>query len=309
MDILIYLPNDAKKPVPLFVGLNFGGNQTINSDPGIKITQSWVPDGGKKEAGHRAGEASRDRRPAAGRWMRSSRTAMAWRRSIAATSIRITTMDFRTACIPCFTKRGNPDRPPTSGAPLARGRGACRVRWTILRPTRKSTPSRWPSWVTRDWAKLPYGRGAGRAVCDCHLQRLRRRRRRNHAATIRRADPANQHVVPALVLCEFQKIQRSRGRLARRCPHARGACRPAAGVYRQPPRRTSGLTRGEFLAAYHASPVYELLGKPALKGDKMPQINQPVMTTVGYHIRTGKHDVTDYDWKQYLKFADMHFGR
>ena len=67
--------------------------------------------------------------------------------------------------------------------------------------------------------------------------------------------------------------------------------------------------RGEFLAAYHASPVYELLGKPGIKSDKMPALNEPVMTTVGYHNRTGKHDVTDYDWEQYMDFADKHFGR
>jgi hypothetical protein len=66
--------------------------------------------------------------------------------------------------------------------------------------------------------------------------------------------------------------------------------------------------RGEFLACYHASPVYELLGKEGLKSDKMPELNKPVMTTVGYHNRTGKHDVTAYDWEQYLGFADKHFG-
>jgi hypothetical protein len=55
--------------------------------------------------------------------------------------------------------------------------------------------------------------------------------------------------------------------------------------------------------------VYELFGKPGIKSDKMPALNEPVMTTVGYHNRTGKHDVTDYDWERYLDFADRHFGR
>jgi hypothetical protein len=41
----------------------------------------------------------------------------------------------------------------------------------------------------------------------------------------------------------------------------------------------------------------------------MPALHTPLMKTIGYHIRAGKHDVTDYDWDQFLKFAAMHFGR
>ena len=41
----------------------------------------------------------------------------------------------------------------------------------------------------------------------------------------------------------------------------------------------------------------------------MPPLDQPVMGTIGYHIRMGKHDVTDFDWQRFMDFADKHFGR
>ena len=61
---------------------------------------------------------------------------------------------------------------------------------------------------------------------------------------------------------------------------------------------------GEFLSGLHAVPVYELLGKPGIGAQQMPAVDSPVSGTIGYHMRTGKHDVTAYDWQQYLDFAD-----
>ena len=65
--------------------------------------------------------------------------------------------------------------------------------------------------------------------------------------------------------------------------------------------------KGEFLSCVAASPVYVLLGKEGFPGKTMPAVNSPVTGTIGYHIRTGGHDVTLYDWQQYLNFADKHF--
>jgi len=59
--------------------------------------------------------------------------------------------------------------------------------------------------------------------------------------------------------------------------------------------------KGEFLSAKYAGPVYELLGKKGVGVEEMPGLNEPVGDRVRYHIRSGKHDVTDYDWDQYLK--------
>ena len=65
--------------------------------------------------------------------------------------------------------------------------------------------------------------------------------------------------------------------------------------------------RGEFLAAQAATPVYELYKKKGIETKEMPAVNTPIHESVGYHLRAGKHDVTDYDWEQYILFADQHF--
>lgn len=58
--------------------------------------------------------------------------------------------------------------------------------------------------------------------------------------------------------------------------------------------------RGEFLAAFHASPVWKLHGLPGIDTPDMPPLHQPVGGHVRYHIRSGEHNVTDYDWQQYI---------
>ena len=42
MNLLVYLPNGAGKPVPAFLGLNFGGNQAVANDPGIEMSTRWM---------------------------------------------------------------------------------------------------------------------------------------------------------------------------------------------------------------------------------------------------------------------------
>jgi hypothetical protein len=62
--------------------------------------------------------------------------------------------------------------------------------------------------------------------------------------------------------------------------------------------------RGEFLGAFYATPVYELFGQKGIPSMEMPQINQPIHNAIAYHIRSGKHDVTDFDWEQYIIWAN-----
>ncbi|OJU10695.1 MAG: hypothetical protein BGN86_00880, partial [Caulobacterales bacterium 68-7] len=42
--LLLYIPANAKGPVPTIVGLNFAGNHTVDADPGIDLNPVWVRD-------------------------------------------------------------------------------------------------------------------------------------------------------------------------------------------------------------------------------------------------------------------------
>ena len=43
--------------------------------------------------------------------------------------------------------------------------------------------------------------------------------------------------------------------------------------------------------------------------DLAAPVDTPSMGTIGYHVRSGSHDVKNYDWEQYLKFADKHLKK
>ena len=64
---------------------------------------------------------------------------------------------------------------------------------------------------------------------------------------------------------------------------------------------------GEYLATAAASQVYSLYGLENPWGDVVPDPDTPVGDYIGYHLRTGGHDVTHYDWQQWLNWADRNF--
>ncbi len=68
--------------------------------------------------------------------------------------------------------------------------------------------------------------------------------------------------------------------------------------------------RGTFLAMKEAEPVYGLFGLRSALPANAPAIDTPVKSPpLGYHNREGIHDLTRYDWANFIDFANRHYGK
>jgi hypothetical protein len=63
--------------------------------------------------------------------------------------------------------------------------------------------------------------------------------------------------------------------------------------------------KGEFLAAVAAGPVYQLLGKDGLDTTTWPPAGTPILHTLGYFMHDGGHGSLPSDWTVYLDFMKM----
>ena len=68
--------------------------------------------------------------------------------------------------------------------------------------------------------------------------------------------------------------------------------------------------KSEFLTGVHAGPVFRLFGLEGFSSATMPQPETPMHDGhIGYHLRTGKHNLTEYDWGRFMDFADQHLRK
>ncbi|MBR1920347.1 MAG: alpha/beta hydrolase [Spirochaetales bacterium] len=65
--------------------------------------------------------------------------------------------------------------------------------------------------------------------------------------------------------------------------------------------------KGQFDGAVAASGVWKLYGVEGLESDKWPKPEHPLQKgRQGYHIKTGFHNIDEYDWDKVMDFADAH---
>jgi len=311
IDMMLYLPNQ-KKPAPVFVGLSFGGNHAVSQEADVPLSTRWMRESKDKAiVNHRATEASRG--------TESSRWPL---EMILKSGYALATAYYGDI---------EPDHPEG---------------WKEGLRAAVSKDGANTSWKANDWGAIgAWAWGVSRILDYCKTDSAIDAR---HAAVIGHSRLGKTSLWAGAQDERFGIVisnnsgeggaaitRRNFGETCKRIttsfPH--WFC-PTYGTYAErvnelpidqhmlialaAPRAIYIASaeddkwadpHGEFLSGKHAGEVYALFGKKGVGVDAWPAVNQPVGDSIAYHIRTGKHDVTDYDWEQYLKFADRHFGK
>lgn len=307
MDLLIYTPNAAKGPVPAFLGLNFQGNHTVEADPRLRITPAWVRNNRDFDiADNRSTEKARG--GASTRWG----LELLLKAGYGLVTIYYGEIDpdfddgFRNGVNILFPEQAEPRAGNAGGSISNWAWGLSRAldvlendpkidadRVAVFGHSRLGKTSLWAGATDPRFAMvISNNSGCGGAALS----------RRAFGETVARINKSFPHW--------FCKNHRQYGDNEDALPvdhHMLIALSAPRPVYVASAVEDQWADpRGEFLSLYHAGPVYQLFGREPLQTDDSPALDTPVQSDVGYHIRTGRHNVTDYDWEQYIRFADRH---
>jgi hypothetical protein len=301
LNLMLYVPNKKQGRAPAFIAMNYNGNHAVHPDPKITLSTAWMRE--NKENGifnHRATEKSRGTE--ARRWP----IEMIVQRGYAVATFYYGDLfpdhkDGRPdSIIPHYTKTED------WNAIGAWAWGVSRVmdylernsqidarRVAIMGHSRHGKAALWAGAQDERFA-LVVSNDSGESGAALA--------RRNFGETVARINTSFPHWFNAKYKTYNDRVHElpidQHELLALIAPRPLYVASAIEDEWADP--------RGEFLSAQAASPVYKLLGKDGLSAEQMPGQHQPIMSTIGYHIRAGKHDVTNYDWEQFLNFADRH---
>ncbi|HEU4960620.1 MAG TPA: hypothetical protein VFT56_09440 [Sphingomonas sp.] len=297
--VLIYLPAAAKGPVPVFVGLNFHGNQAVAADPAIRIAYSWVAAPGEGIVKHHA--TVRSRGIEAGEWPLKQILAAGYGVATYFPGDLYPDGDGKVSQSIQPFYRTSPSDPAHWGAIATWAWGLSRV-YDYLATDRDVDPKRVIVFGHSRYGKAALWAGA----CDPQFAMVISNDSGEGGASLYRRDFGET----IRVMNDYWFAPRYKTFASREDALPVDANELIALIAPRPVYVASATEdlwsdpKGEFLAARGADPVYHLFGLKGLETDTMPPPDRSIGHRVGYHIRTGKHDITPEDWADYIAFAD-----
>ena len=309
LTLLLYLPNHRSKKVPAFLGVNFFGNHTIDTDPGILLPDSlrYRPDFTLDARG-----SQQHRWPLKTIVERGYAVAtfccedVAWDADVVS-GVR---------ALYAHSEDKTPDaavRPPyTWGTLAAWGWGLSRAldyleadpdvdgtRVAVFGHSRMGKAAVWASARdTRFAMVVSNASGCGGAALS----------RRRYGETVRRINTSYPYW-----FCEaFHKYGDNEDLLPFDQHELLALIAPRPLYVESGSEDRWSDPHGEFLGLAHATPVYRLYGYEGFGPEEWPGlgpsgVENPISRgRTGYHIRAGRHEILLYDWLQYLSFADRY---
>ena len=311
LELMLHLPKAATKPVPCFVGVSFGGNEAVSADTDIPLSTRWMR--ASKTNGvvdNRATEQSRGNEKE--RWQ----LELAMARGFAVATYYYGDVEpdrndgWKDGLRAVLSKDGASTEWQDGdwGAIAAWAWGLSRVvdyletdsavdagKLAVIGHSRLGKTSLWAGAQDKRFGMVVSNNsGEGGAAIM----------RRNFGETTAVITKAFPHW--------FTKTYSNYANNEAACPvdsHMLIALAAPRVIYIASAEEDRWADpKGEFLSGLHAQPVFDLFGTKGYGVHEQPPVNTPVGDVVGYHIRTGIHDVTRYDWEQYIAFASRHFG-
>ena len=303
IDLILVLPNQKGVPAPVFLTMNFCGNQALTSDPRVPLAHSWVGNNCANTGNH-ATDASRGAQ------------AVDWpleeivRRGYALASF--------------YSGDVDPDRGDASIGLyewLAHGDPS------LNNPTNRGTIAAW-AWgfhrcvdcLVKDAdidahriAALGHSRNGKTALLAAAFDE-RIAIAFPHQAGCGGSAPSRGKVgesvkaindrFPHWFNGEFKKFNDAVDRLPFDQNSLVALCAPRPVLFSAAEGDQWANPAGQFEVLKAASPVYQFLGVEGLAAQTMPPHGKLISSRLGYYIREGKHSMTADDWRVFLDFAD-----